>query len=69
MTLVVWTRISWSCERQFNILLKFIKYGILFYGPPGTGKTLLAKAVTNQCNTNFVSIKVGRLFMLFYECY
>lgn len=39
--------------------------GILLYGPPGTGKTLLAKAISNECNLNFLSVKGPELLDMY----
>jgi len=40
--------------------------GVLFFGPPGCGKTLLAKAIANECKSNFISIKGPELLTMWF---
>lgn len=40
--------------------------GVLFYGPPGCGKTLLAKAIANECQANFISVKGPELLTMYF---
>merc|ERR1719186_619499 len=51
---------------------KFLKFGMMpskgvfFYGPPACGKTLLAKAIANECQANFISIKGPELLTMWF---
>jgi transitional endoplasmic reticulum ATPase len=40
--------------------------GVLLYGPPGCGKTLMAKAVANECQVNFISVKGPELLTMWF---
>lgn len=50
---------------KYKALNLNVPCGVLLYGPPGCGKTLLAKAVANQAQANFISIKGPELLNKF----
>lgn len=51
--------IEWPLEHPKLFVKAGVKpaKGILLHGPPGTGKTLLAKAIANEAQANFISVK------------
>lgn len=59
--------IQWPLEypEVFQAMDMDAAKGVLMYGPPGTGKTLLAKAVANEAESNFISIKGPELLNKF----
>ncbi|ESS06093.1 MAG: AAA family ATPase, CDC48 subfamily [uncultured archaeon A07HB70] len=59
--------IQWPLEygEVFDAMDVDAAKGVMLYGPPGTGKTLLAKAVANEAESNFISIKGPELLNKF----
>ncbi len=56
--------VEWPMQYEdlFDHMSAEVPKGILLRGPPGTGKTLIAKAVANESDANFISVKGPEFF-------
>src|SRR6476661_5302239 len=70
--MTVWPHLPVHTPTSCSIVILFVlrcrapSKGVLFYGPPGCGKTLLAKAIANECQANFISIKGPELLTMWF---
>ncbi|KAL0390554.1 UNVERIFIED_CONTAM: Cell division cycle protein 48 [Sesamum calycinum] len=65
-TVVEVPNVSWEDIGGLENVKRELQEGVLFYGPPGCGKTLLAKAIANECQANFISVKGPELLTMWF---
>ena len=66
--------VRWSrrCQYPLKFAAKYERYGMspskgmLLYGPSGCGKTLVAKAIANEVQSNFISVKGPELLSMWF---
>lgn len=54
------------CTGVSNFALRILFDLRIFHRPPGCGKTLMAKAVANECQANFISVKGPELLTMWF---
>ncbi|GJN09064.1 hypothetical protein PR202_ga27034 [Eleusine coracana subsp. coracana] len=57
---------EWSIQKSLRSLACLLQKVFCFMVPPGCGKTLLAKAIANECQANFISVKGPELLTMWF---